>query len=804
MGAVLIAILVLPLAASVVCLKAPMRAAKAVSLTSGVATFGLALVLVSSHQVATALSGWLRADALSVVFLLAVSFLYGATTVFAVGYLRPAEGPAEARYSRRFFAGLNLFAWAMAMAPIVNGLALLWVAIEVTTVVSALLVAIGDTDGAVEAAWKYVLIASMGLGIALLATVFMYYAGSTVLGGSYEIFYPKLLGAAPHLPPEIVRLSFGLAVLGFGTKMGLVPVHTWLPDAHSEAPTPVSALLSGALLTVSFYAILRFYQVSVRAIGPAFPRDVLLVFGLASLVLAALYLASQRDLKRLLAYSSVEHMGILAIGMSFSAPIAMIGVLLHVLAHAAAKSTAFFGAGNVIRKFGTQGLGPNPRRRRSLAVERADVPPRRSRLVGNATVRHLQKRVLDRRGRPLNRSDGALGSVGRLRDLCLLGALMVCKPDHGDTHARQCCAKRSECLDGRVDGDRPRRPCRARRTSPRPAFRALGAGGGRARSAHVTPQAKVEWVDPHALAVTVAERVSRGDRFAGLFATAQGDGSTLIRALLAGRGLLDIVQARLGRGAGRYPALTPLVPPASWYEREIHDLFGIEPDGHPRLDPLLLAFDANEHRRPQPGVAPMAPITSLKLDNSALPSRVAGQGLFTIPYGPVRSGVFESVEYIVETFGEDIAYLRSRVHYKHRGIESRFGDLGPDDGVLLAERVEGTASVAHAIAYCQALETLGGVEVPPRAALVRVVHAELERVASHLDSVARNTEGAGQSVAYARMTLHKERLQRLRAQLCGHRFGRGVVVPGGVAGPLLVSPTEALVALRVLEHAIAG
>ena len=184
----------------------------------------------------------------------------------------------------------------------------------------------------------------------------MYYAGSTVLGGSYEIFYPKLLGAAPYLPPEIVRLSFGLAVLGFGTKMGLVPVHTWLPDAHSEAPTPVSALLSGALLTVSFYAILRFYQVTERAIGPAFPRDVLLVFGLASLVLAALYLASQRDLKRLLAYSSIEHMGILAIGMSFSAPIAIVGVLLHVLAHAAAKSTAFFGAGSLIRKFGTKDM----------------------------------------------------------------------------------------------------------------------------------------------------------------------------------------------------------------------------------------------------------------------------------------------------------------------------------------------------------------------------------------------------------------------------------------------------------------
>jgi hydrogenase-4 component F len=353
-GALLIVILVLPFATSLFCLLAPTRLARALSLLSGGATFGAALALVAPHRVTTALSGWLRVDALSVVFLVAVSFLYAVTTVFAIGYVRTGSGAAEIRYSRRFFAGLNLFAWAMAMAPIVNGLALLWVAIEVTTVVSALLVAIDDTDGAAEAAWKYVLIASMGLGIALLATVVMYYAGSTVLGGSYELFYPTLLGAAARFPPEIVRLSFGLAVLGFGTKMGLVPVHTWLPDAHSEAPTPISALLSGSLLTVSFYAILRFYQVTVRAVGPAFPRDVLLVFGLASLALAALYLASQRDLKRLLAYSSIEHMGILAIGMSFSAPIAIIGVLLHVLAHAAAKATAFFGAGNVIRKFGTK------------------------------------------------------------------------------------------------------------------------------------------------------------------------------------------------------------------------------------------------------------------------------------------------------------------------------------------------------------------------------------------------------------------------------------------------------------------
>jgi hydrogenase-4 component F len=136
--------------------------------------------------------------------------------------------------------------------------------------------------------------------------------------------------------------------------VGLFPVHTWLPDAHSEAPTPVSALLSGSLLAVSFYAILRYYQIAAAALGPRFPRDVLLVFGVASLLLAALYLLDQRDYKRLLAYSSVEHMGILAIGVSFGAPIALAGVLLHVLAHAAAKGSAFMGAGVLARKFGSK------------------------------------------------------------------------------------------------------------------------------------------------------------------------------------------------------------------------------------------------------------------------------------------------------------------------------------------------------------------------------------------------------------------------------------------------------------------
>jgi hydrogenase-4 component F len=354
MSVVLVVLLLVPLVPAVLAVVAPPRVTKAATLATGVLCFALTVALVPAAGTDGGVHlGFLRVDALSAVFLLATGFLYATTAGYAIGYL---QGEESTVYMRRFYLGLNVFAWSMLAAPAVNGLALLWIAIEITTVVSALLVAIEDTDGAVEASWKYVLLASAGLGIALLATVFMYYAGSRVLGSSYDLAFAPLLAAGHALPHVAVRLAFVLAVLGFGTKVGLFPVHTWLPDAHSEAPTPVSAMLSGALLATSFYAVLRFYQIAVAALGPRFPQTVLLVFGIASLALAALYLLDQRDIKRMLAYSSVEHMGILAIAVSFGVPLALFGALLHVLAHAAAKGNAFFGAGILVRKYATKDL----------------------------------------------------------------------------------------------------------------------------------------------------------------------------------------------------------------------------------------------------------------------------------------------------------------------------------------------------------------------------------------------------------------------------------------------------------------
>ncbi len=358
MSAVLVLLVIVPLLPAVVALAGRPKAAAAAGGVAGVCVLGLAVSLIPGVTDGPVRSGFLRADAVSVVFVLATSFLYAAAGIYSIGYLRAEQHRADyARYARRYFVGLNVFAWSMVCAPLMNGLALLWIAVEITTVVSALLVALDGTDSAAEAAWKYVLLASAGLGIGLLATIFMYYAGSQALGSSYDLAFAPLLAAGKALPHTVVALAFVLAVLGYGTKVGLFPVHTWLPDAHSEAPTPVSAMLSGSLLAVSFYAVLRFYQIATAALGTSFPRTVLLVFGIASLLLAALYLLDQRDLKRLLAYSSVEHMGIMAIGIGFGAPLAIAGVLLHVVVHAAAKGNAFFGAGVLVRKYGAKDIG---------------------------------------------------------------------------------------------------------------------------------------------------------------------------------------------------------------------------------------------------------------------------------------------------------------------------------------------------------------------------------------------------------------------------------------------------------------
>jgi formate hydrogenlyase subunit 5 len=297
----------------------------------------------------------------------------------------------------------------------------------------------------------------------------------------------------------------------------------------------------------------------------------------------------------------------------------------------------------------------------------------------------------------------------------------------------------------------------------------------------------------------LADEVTAGRRFAGLFGTARPEGLVL-SAHVAARDGVTVAEAVLPATATSYPALTPRLGAAFWYEREICDMFGVIPQGHPRPEPLLLPQPPEGALRPRPG-EPGAP-AAIEPDPRALPLHVIGPGLFTIPHGPVRSGVLESIEYLVETPGEDIPHLNMRVFYKHRGLEKRFEGMTAADGVLLAERVEGTATVAHALAYCHGLERAAAAEVPWAAALVRVLHAELERLACHLDVAVRLADAAGLAAATARFGFHKERVLRLVGQACGSRFGRGVVVPGGVSRLPLTGPGELLPEIGRLDKAV--
>jgi formate hydrogenlyase subunit 5 len=325
-----------------------------------------------------------------------------------------------------------------------------------------------------------------------------------------------------------------------------------------------------------------------------------------------------------------------------------------------------------------------------------------------------------------------------------------------------------------------------------PAAPATGASTGPTVRAGSVPQL---WED-------VTRRIEAGARFAGLMGTQRPDG-VLLSAHLAMTGQPDVTtcEALLPPGTVSYPALTGRLGAAFWYEREIHDLFGLTPAGHPRLEPLILPLPEDERARPRPGAPGPGPAAVWPNEHS-VPRHVMGAGLFTIPHGPVRSGVLESIEYLVETPGEDIPHLNMRVFYKHRGVEKRFDGLGVADGVLLAERTEGVASVAHALAYCHAAEQIAGTQVPWLAALVRVLHAELERLANHVDTAARLADAAGLAVATARFATHKERVLRLVSSMCGSRFGRGVVVPGGVAAWPAVSAAGFLTEIGRLEKAV--
>lgn len=318
---------------------------------------GIALAVhVLDRGPIVAVDGQLRVDALSALMVVLISAVGSITSTYSVAYLRTelAAGSTTPQRARLYGVLMQLTIAAMCVVVIADNLGVLWVAIETTTIATVLLVGHRRDRTSVEASWKYLVLGSVGVATALMGTVLVYFV-SRHSGGdpAAALNWSTLVERAPHLDPGALRVAVGFVVVGYGTKAGLAPLHSWLPDAYSQAPAPVAALMAGVLSAMSMYALLRFKVIADIALGPHYVRTLLIVAALVSLLTAASLMVTQRDYKRLLAYSSVEHMGLIALAAAIGSQLAMTAALLHMIGNGLAKSVAFSSTGELLFATGT-------------------------------------------------------------------------------------------------------------------------------------------------------------------------------------------------------------------------------------------------------------------------------------------------------------------------------------------------------------------------------------------------------------------------------------------------------------------
>jgi hydrogenase-4 component F len=352
-------ILLVPLVAGLVCLVVPSRRLMEwLNVLSFAAALALGVRLLHQVVARNLVSEWgefLYADALSAWMVLLISAVSLGTSLYAGRYFRRdlAAGTATAGRVRQFFVLTPWFATGMFLVVLANNLGVMWFALETTALASVLLVALYNRRTSLEAAWKYIILGSLGLALALFGTVFTYAAAVSQPGSENlpSFNWSHLMTLGPRLDHGLMKLAFVFALVGYGTKAGLAPMHTWLPDAHSEAPSPTSAMLSGVSLKIALYALLRFHILATQCLDSGFSRALLLCFGLFSMFLAVPFILVQTNLKRLLAYSSLEHVGLICAGIGMNTSLTIFGALLHMGYHALTKPVLFFAAGNVHQTF---------------------------------------------------------------------------------------------------------------------------------------------------------------------------------------------------------------------------------------------------------------------------------------------------------------------------------------------------------------------------------------------------------------------------------------------------------------------
>ena len=352
------ALLIVPLIAAAVLVVVPWyRAAAWINMTAVFLTLGAALSLLVWRP------GWLgpmlAIDDLNIVFLVLNALVGFTTAVFGYGYLAHeiASGRLKRANLRFYHPMFQILMAAMNLALLTSIAGLMWVQVELATLITILMVGINRSPEALEAAWKYFILGSVGIALALFGTILVYSAAQPVVGnGLPAMTWTTLVAHAASFDPMILNIAFVFLLLGYGTKAGLFPLHAWLPDAHAEGPTPVSAILSGLLLNLGMYAILRFKMVLAANPATIAPGPLLMGLGLLSVLFAGLMMYRRRDIKRFFAYSSIEHMGIIAFAFGLGGPLANFAGLLHMAMHSLTKSGLFFTIGNITRLKGTQKL----------------------------------------------------------------------------------------------------------------------------------------------------------------------------------------------------------------------------------------------------------------------------------------------------------------------------------------------------------------------------------------------------------------------------------------------------------------
>lgn len=325
----------------------------------GLMSVYLVVEVMSSGNAIDALGMWLHLDALGSVFVALIGVIGFLTGLYSLSYIRHdvKEGKMAPGQVKQYYVFFSLFVFTMLVVATSNNIIMMWAAIEATTLSTVFLVGAYNTKLSLEAAWKYVIVCTAGVAFGLYGTVLVYAnAADIMIDPAQAVFWTSILPYAKQFDAMLIQIAFVFAVVGFGTKAGLFPMHTWLPDAHSEAPSPVSALLSGVLLKCAILIIIRFYILTVQAVGSFFPQLIMLIVGLLSVCVAALSLFSQDDIKRKLAYSSCENIGVIALCLGFGGPLGIAAALLHCVFHGFTKSLMFCLSGNLMMKYGTRDL----------------------------------------------------------------------------------------------------------------------------------------------------------------------------------------------------------------------------------------------------------------------------------------------------------------------------------------------------------------------------------------------------------------------------------------------------------------